>query len=323
MPRRFDGISHQDRQAAEYLPNRCESDDGTGWIFTHFPEGAPLRDAKMGMCGACGDVTVLPAFANGCCFGCMSAGLADEEPIAEPRHVFYEHDAADPIAEIFAEAQISVPMHKVIANMLGPNGSMIVRGGPLLLRRAVVARQARARCESRSRWGIVPASLRVTGAVSARSAINAYYKDLRAAHLAVGLCIHCITQALPGLTICEKHYAPIKAKHSARKAAGACLGCGGARDTDKGTCSTCIARLSKAQRARAERLLAAGLCTACGKRPAAPKWCIECTEKKNAARRAKAQALRPPRTYAEICDSARRANAARWGKRQDQKDAQP
>lgn len=310
MPRRFDGMPHHERQAAEYTPNRCESDDGMGWIFTHFPEGAPLRDAKIGMCRACCDVTVLPAFANGCCLGCMSNGLADEDPTTEPRHIFYEPDAADPIAEIFDEAQRIVPAFRVVVGMLGPNGSMQVRHGPggsMESRRAARWR----------RWDVVPASERAAGGLSRRHAVNAYYKDLREAHAAAGLCIHCMTPALLGRSMCERHMAPVKQRYLAWKARDACLGCGGARDSDKGTCSACVARLMKAQSIRAARLLADGLCTACGREPAAPRWCATCMGKRNAARREKRRAEGPLQTPEERAQSARNAARARWAKQRE------
>lgn len=230
----------------------------------------------MGPCRVCRDITVLPAFGDGRCFGCTTDEIGETEWLPQKQVLFHEDEfllVHREILEIFDEAQQRVPAYKVVAELTGRDGSAQVRRHGLWLPR-------------NRRWAdVVVPSERMKDGLGERAAINAYYRDLRKAHAAVGLCIHCTDQALPGLTLCEKHMSPIRARYLEKKATGVCLGCGGPRDTEHGTCKKCIAKRSLSQSARAERLLAAGLCTACGKRPADPRWCRECMDKKNAARR--------------------------------------
>lgn len=279
--------------------------------------GGQFSGARMGPCRVCRDLTVLPSFGDGRCFGCTSDEAGEYEWLPQKQIIIPSSEVmlvSDEVLELFNEAQQAVPAYKVIAGMMGSNGSVQVRrdalgsgsGGLVQVRREALWRPRR--------WGITPVSQRIVGGIDARTAISQYHKDLGRAHRAAGLCIHCVTPALPGLSACERHMARVKARYLRWKAEGDCLACGGVRDSDNGTCSACIARFSTSQRERAARLLAGGLCTACGQRPAAPRWCVICTSKKNDARKAKRRAMGPLQTAEEKRESARKANAARWTK---------
>lgn len=262
--------------------------------------GGQFVGARMGRCLVCRDLTVLPAFGDGRCLVCTTDEIGETEWIPQRQILFREPDELEvhrDIVEIFDEAQRSVPAFKVIAGMLGPKGSVQIRRSGLWL-------------PHNRRWSkLTPPSQRMAGGMGIRAAVNSYYKDLRQAHLALGLCGNCTRPALPGLTICDDHMAPLRAKYRDRQHLGLCLGCGGQRDTEHGTCAGCIKKRTASQAKRAERLLAAGLCTACGQRPAAPKWCRQCMDRRNAARRV------GPLSREEQIASARRANAARWANR--------
>jgi hypothetical protein len=242
--------------------------------------GGQFSGARMGPCRVCRDITVLPAFGDGRCFGCTTDEIGETEWVPQKQIHFHEDEfllVHKEILEIFDEAQQRVPAYKVVADLSGDNGSVQVRRHSLWLPR-------------NRRWAsVVVPSERVEQGQSIRSAMSGYLRDLRKAHLAAGLCGQCVSPALPGLSLCEKHMAPIRARYLDKKVSGVCLSCGGPRDTDRGTCKACIARHALTQSARAERLSAAGLCTACGKRPGAPRWCRECMDKKNAARRVTAK----------------------------------
>lgn len=233
----------------------------------------------MGPCRVCRDVTVLPGFGDGRCFGCTTDEIGETQWELQPQILLHESEMLlvhqEEILEIFDEAQRSVPAYKVVLGKPVADGAIHIRRHGLWLPR-------------NRRWAHVQRpSERMKAGFSTRHAINSYYRDLRKAHHALGLCIHCTEPAVTGQTLCGKHRSRTQRTYLDRKAAGVCLGCAGPRDTDAGTCSACIAKRTRSQALRAERLSEAGLCTACGERPAAPRWCVECTEKKNAARRNK------------------------------------
>lgn len=260
--------------------------------------GGQFSGARIGHCRVCRDCTVLPAFGDDRCFGCTTDEIDEAEWVPQKQVLLRESEflvVHRDILEIFDEAQQLVPAYKVVAGMTGPGGSVQIRRHGLWLPQS-------------RRWrDVLVPSERMKQGHGIRSAINSYYKDLRKAHAAAGLCFHCSRVAAPGVTYCEHHQAQYKARYLAKKDALVCLGCGGPRDTEHGTCSVCIGKRTRSQAARAVRLLAAGLCTACGQRPAAPKWCIECMERRNAARRTGHRF-----TVEERAESARRAGRARW-----------
>src|ERR1700744_3426952 len=187
--------------------------------------GGQFSGARMGLCRVCRDLTVLPAFGEGRCFVCTSDEVGEYEWVPQNQIIIPTSDMiliTDEVLELFEEAQQSVPAYKVIASMMGPNGSVQVRRDAVGTGcgRVVEVRRAGLWEPKRHHWNIIPVSQRVARGADRRSALNAYYKELRDAHAAVGLCVHCLTPALPDRTVCEQHMARVKSRYETWKSTG-------------------------------------------------------------------------------------------------------
>lgn len=241
-------------------------------------QSAGLTGARLGHCRVCADYTVLPAFGDGRCFGCTSDEV--DEPEWQPkRQIILSEDPEfarlREILDVFEEAQGSVPAYKLVAAMLGPNGSFNVQRHGLWLPRTHLRT-----------WCIpTPHDLMREG-LARNKAFSEYARGLRKARQAKGLCGSCSAPSSPGMKTCPAHTTP-RARYLDWKTLGACIGCGGARAPGRKCCPSCLASRSRVRAKLDQRHKSEGRCITCLSPTDGNVRCLTCRNKYNANRRSK------------------------------------
>ncbi len=195
-------------------------------------------------------------------------------------------------------------------------------------------RRWREKCIAEGRCIICGRSSSAKTCDACREKRRAYAHARRERRKAAGLCVHCSERAVPGRTMCPRHFEEYKGGFARLRAArirdGLCPACGKPRAPDRRHCPECLHLQSAKQKRRCEANRAAGNCYTCGKpRDRKGTLCSACCaalrETIGALKRARREAGRceycgtaPPedgRTRCRPCLDKKNAAALAWARR--------
>lgn len=237
--------------------------------------GGQFSGARMGHCRVCRDCTVLPSFGDGRCFGCTSDELGETEWVAQRRILIRDSETLSvgaEVLEIFEEAQRSVPAFKIVAGMLGPKGSVSIRRHSLWV-------------AHRRSWGFPTPRALIAQGLRPNEAVATYYRNIRSARQADGLCGACSEPAADGEKLCKKHQERLRVRYSLWVKAGLCGGCGRHRVPGKSACAICLQVRNETRRTQNEKNKSRQRCLACLKPALNGVLCNDCATKRARSKR--------------------------------------